>query len=303
MAVNLSQIKNLLLPGLYEVSGQYDSIPTEFSKLFKTQKSTMTVESSVQMRFLGLAALKQEGGATTYDNNAGQRYVYNARTQQVGLGFSMTDMALEDNLYKKDFLPTVKALTTSFKEFKEYQAAAIFNDPTTVIAGIGGDGKALAATDHPVDNGTFANTFTVQQQLNETSLIQARTNVRVNFVDEAGLKRKFKTKQLVVHPHNEPTAIRLLQTELRPGTANNDVNVIQKMDGQALECVVWDYLSSNYYWYLTTNVEGLIYFTRTPFATKMQEDFTTDNLMTQGKERYCFSYNDPRALWVSTPSS
>lgn len=303
MAVNLSQIKSMLLPGLYKVTGQYDEIPTEYSKLFKTQKSTMTVESSVQVRLLGIAALQQEGASATYDNNAGQRYIYNARTQQIGLGFAMTQMALEDNLYKKDFLPAVKSLGSSFREFKEYQAAAVFNDPTTVISGISGDGQALASTAHPVDNGTFANTFSVQQQLSETSLIQARTNVRVNFVDEAGLKRKFKTKKLVVHPHNEPTALRLLMTELRPGTANNDVNVIQKMDGQSLELVVWDYLSSNYYWYLTTNVEGLIYFTRIPYSTKMQEDFTTDNLLTQARERCCFTYNDPRSLWVSTPSS
>lgn len=303
MAVNLSQIKSMLLPGLYKITGQYPEIPTEYSKLYTTQKSTMTVETSTQVRLLGYAALQQEGAAANYDNNAGQRYQYNARTQQIGLGFAMTAMALEDNLYKKDFLPQVKALNFSFKEFKEYMAAAVFNDPTTVIPGIGGDGQPLASTAHPVDNGTFANTFTVQQQLSESSLIQARTNVRVNFVDEAGLKRKFKTKKLVVHPYNEPTALRLLKTDLRPGTANNDVNVIQMMDGQALELVVWDYLSSNYPWFLTTNVDGLIYFTRIPYSARMQEDFTTENLMTQARERCCFTYNDPRCLWVSNPSS
>lgn len=303
MAINLSQIRNLLMPGLYEVTGSYPSIENQWSRIYSNKKSTYTVEQSVQTRMMGLAQLKQEGGPTPFDNNAGQRYTYSTATQEVGLGFSVTRKAIDDNLYKSQFMPNAKALAFSFKEFKEYQAAALFNDPTTLIPGIGGDGQALASTAHPIDSGTIANTFSVQQQLGESSLIQAYTNIRTTFLDEAGLKRKYRADKLIVSPYNLPTAERLIKTYLRPGTANNDINVIPMMDGGVKDCVAWDYLTNNYYWFLTTNVDSLIHFTRVPFETDMHTDFTTQNLLVTGYERYCFTYNDWRCLWVSTPNS
>ena len=303
MSINLAQIKSLLVPGLYTLTGKYPSIETQWSKVFDVKKSTLTTEVSAQMRYFGLAALKQEGGPTTFDNNAGQRFTYNATTNEVGLGFSITRKAIDDNQYKSQFSPNVKGLMDSFKEFKEYQASDVFNSGQTYNSAIGGDGKALFATDHPVDGGTIANTFTTQQQLNETSLIQAYTNIRTTFLDEAGLKRKFRAKKLIVHPYNLPTAVRLVDTYLRPGTANNDVNVIPMQDGGVKEYFGWDYLTSNYYWFLTTTVDSFIMFQRVGFESDMHTDFTTQNLLTTGYERYIPTYNDWRGAWGSFPSS
>ena len=303
MAVNLSQIKSLLVPGLYALTGKYDSIETQWSRVFDTRKSTLTFETSAQMRYFGMAQYKTEGGATATDNNAGQRFTYNAQTREVGLLFAITRMALDDNQYKSQFSLNVKGLMDGFKEFKENVAADIFNNGTTYDANIGGDGKALFATDHPVNGQSIANTFTVAQQLSESALYQAAANIRTTFIDEAGLKRKFRPGKLIVNPTQIPVAHRLIKTELRPGTANNDVNALPVMEGGITEYMAWDYLSSNYPWFLTTNVKGLIHFMRKPFESSMQEDFTTDNLLTKGYERYTFSYNDWRAAWGSFATS
>src|SRR5258706_9015873 len=131
MSVNLAQIKSLLLPGLYEVGGRYEQIEKQWTKLFKTQKSTMATESKAQMRLMSLPALKGEGAATTFENSAGQRFVFNATSFEVGLGYAVTRKAIDDNQYKKDFNLMNLKLVDVFAQFKEIQAANIFNNGTT----------------------------------------------------------------------------------------------------------------------------------------------------------------------------
>ena len=304
MAVSLSQIKSELLPGLFDVRGSYDMIPRQWDKVFTTHKSNMAVERSTQMRFLGLPQLKSEGGATAFDNNAGERFTFNFEHQEVALGYAITRKAIDDNLYKAQFNPTNLKLQESFAQFKEIQGANIMNNATTYSANIGGDGKALCATDHPYDGGTWANRPATDLDLNEASLLQTMTNVRTGFVNEAGLKILARARRLVVPPALEPQAIRLTKTELRPGTANNDVNAVLTTSGGLPEgYIVLDFLSSQYAWFLTTNIEGLIHMLRVPYEMDMQVDFITDNLLVKGYERYSFGYNDPRAIYGSFPTS
>lgn len=306
MPVSLTSIRDLLKPGLYAVEGKYDMIPSQWSQVFTTRKSTLAVERKVQNRFLGLAALKSEGGQTTFDNNAGERFVYNAESFEVGLGYAITRKAIDDNLYKSEFNPTNLQLLDSFNQFKEIQSANIFNNGTTYDSTIGGDGKALFATDHPVDGSTVANRFSTDLDLNESSLLQMMINIRSTFVNEAGLKIYARAEKLVVPVNLEPVAIRLTKTELRPGTANNDVNAILSTGGGLRDgYMVWDYLTSNYAWFCLTNYakDALLMMKRIPFETDMQVDFTTDNLLVKGYERYTPTYNDWRCAYGSFPSS
>lgn len=304
MAVSLSQIKSELRPGLFDVRGSYEMIPRQWDKVFTTHNSNMAVERSTQMRFLGLPQLKNEGGATSFDNNAGERFVWNFEHQEIALGYAITRKAIDDNLYKAQFNPTNLKLQESFAQFKEIQGANILNTATTYNANFGGDGKALCATDHPYDGGTWANRFSTDVDLNESSLLQSMINVRTGFVNEAGLKVLARGRRLIVPPQLEPVAIRLTKTELRPGTANNDVNAILTTGGGLPEgYIVMDFLTSAGSWFLSTNIEGMIHMNRISFEMDMQVDFITDNLLVKGYERYSFGFNDPRAIYGSFPTS
>lgn len=302
MAANSAQIKNLLLPGLYKVSGQYDRYPKEWSQIFTTVKSTLQTETAVQNRILGLAQLKVEGGATAFDNNLGQRYTWNATANEVALGYAITLRAVEDNQYTKDFNLMNLKLIDSFNQFKEIQAANVLNNGFTYDPTVGGDGVALFSTAHPYDNGTWANTFPVQLDLNESSLLQAYINIGSTFVDEAGLRINAKGTKVIVPPALEPVIRRLMHAELRPGTANNDPNVIPMMTSGTDQFMVYHYLTSNYSWYVRTDKEGLHYFDRIAYDSDMWVDNVTDNIMVKGRERYTFNYRDPRSCWGSQPT-
>lgn len=304
MAIALAQIRNELLPGLFDVRGSYEMIPRQWDKLFKTHKSNMAVERSTQMRFLGLPQLKAEGAATAFDNNAGERFIWNFVHNEVALGYSITRKAIDDNLYKSQFNPTNLKLQESFAQFKEIQGANILNNATTYDSSISGDGKALCATNHPYDGGTWGNRPTTDLDLNEASLLQSMINVRTGFYNEAGLRVLSRAKRLIVPPALEPVAIRLTKTELRPGTANNDVNAIWTTAGGLPDgYIVLDFLTSNFAWFLSTNIDGLIHMLRIPFEMDMWVDNITDNLLVKGYERYVFGYNDPRAIYGNFPTS
>ena len=304
MPVNLSSIKDLLFPGLRGVEGKYEMIPSQFDKIFTKYNSSMALERTAEMRFMGLAQLKTEGGQTAFDNNAGERYVYNQEHIEIALGYAMTRKAIDDNLYKTQFHPSTLGLVESFHQTKEIYAANVLNTATTYNANVGGDGVALCSTAHPIDGTTFANTPTVQVDLNEATLLNAMIGIRTNFKDQAGLKVFARARKLIVPPQLEPVAIRLTKTELRPGTADNDVNAIMMTAGGLPESyMVNDFLTSAYSWFLLTNIAGLAYMERKPFETDMQVDFVTDNLLVKGYERYSFSYFNPRAIYGSFPTS
>lgn len=303
MAVNLSAIKDLLLPGLRGIEGKYEQIPSQYDKIFTKHESKMALERTAEMRFLGLAQLKTEGGQTAFDNGAGERYIYNQEHVEIGLGYAITRKAIDDNLYKTQFAPSNLGLIESFNQTKEIYGANVLNTATTYNASIGGDGKALVATDHPIDGGTIANRPATDVELNEATLLNAMIAVRTNFKDQAGLKMYARARKLIVPTALEPTAIRLLKTELRPGTSDNDVNAIQSTSGGLPEgYMVNDYLTSASAWFLLTNIDGLSYMERVKFESDMQVDFVTDNLLVKGYERYSFGYYNWRSIFGSFPS-
>ena len=304
MAINISAIRDLLLPGLRGVTGKYEQIPSQYDKIFEKAKSNMALERTAEMQYLGYAALKSEGGATTFDNNAGERFVYNQEHLEIALGYAITRKAIDDNLYKTQFQPSNLGLMESFHQTKELYGANVLNTATTYNANIGGDGVALCSTAHPITGTTIANRPSVDTDLGEASLLNAMVAVRVNFRDQAGLKVFARARKLIVPPALEPVAIRLTKTELRPGTADNDVNAILTTAGGLPEgYIVNDYLTSSFAWFLLTNIKGLSYMERVAFETDMQVDFTTDNLLVKGYERYSFAYYNYRAIYGSFPTS
>jgi hypothetical protein len=303
MAVNLSAIKDLLLPGLRGIEGKYEMIPSQYDKIFTKHDSKLALERTAEMRYLGLAQLKTEGGQTSFDNNAGERYVYNQEHNEIALGYAITRKAIDDNLYKTQFHPSNLGLIESFQQTKEIYGANILNTATTYNANIGGDGVALVSTSHPIDGGTVANRPAVDVELNESTLLNAMIAIRTNFKDQAGLKVFARGRKLVVPPALEPTAIRLTKTELRPGSADNDVNAILTTAGGLPEgYMVNDFLTSASAWFLLTNIDGLSYMERVKFETDMQVDFVTDNLLVKGYERYSFGYYNWRSIFGSFPS-
>ena len=304
MAVNLSAIKDLLLPGLRGIEGKYEMIPSQYDRIFTKHDSKLALERTAEMRFLGLAQLKTEGGQTSFDNGAGERFVYNQEHSEIALGYAITRKAVDDNLYKTQFHPSNLGLIESFQQTKEIYGANILNTATTYNANVGGDGVSLCSTAHPIDGSTVANRPTTDVDLNEATLLNGMISIRTNFKDMAGLKVFARGRKLVVPPQLEPVAIRLTKTELRPGTADNDVNAVSTTAGGLPEgYMVNDYLTSPYAWFLLTNIDGLSYMERVKFETDMQVDFVTDNLLVKGYERYSFGYYNWRSIWGSFPTS
>jgi len=304
MAVNLSAIKDLLLPGLRGITGKYEQIPNQYSKVFTKFDSKLALERTAEMRYLGLAQLKTEGGQTGFDNNAGERYVYNQEHIELGLGYAITRKAIDDNLYKTQFHPSNLGLIESFSQALEIYGANVLNTGTTYNASVGGDGVALFSTAHPIDGQTIANTPTTQVDLNEATLLNTMVSIRTNFRDQAALKMFARGRKLIVPPQLEPIAIRLLKTELRPGTADNDVNAILTTAGGVPEgYMVMDFLTSSFAWFMLTNIAGLAFMNRIPFETDMQVDFTTDNLLVKGYQRMSFNYFNWRAAYGNFPTS
>lgn len=304
MAVNLSAIKDLLLPGLRGIEGKYEMIPSQYDKIFTKHDSKMALERTAEMRFLGLAQLKTEGGQTAFDNSAGERYIYNQEHTEIALGYAITRKAIDDNLYKSQFMPSNLGLVESFHQTKEIYGANVLNTATTYNASVGGDGVALCSTAHPIDGTTVANTPAVQVDLNEATLLNSMIAIRTNFKDQAGLKVFARGRRLVVPPQLEPVSIRLTKTELRPGTSDNDVNAIMMTAGGLPEgYMVNDFLTSSYAWFLLTNIDGLSYMERVKFESDMQVDFVTDNLLVKGYERYSFGYYNWRSIYGNFPTS
>lgn len=286
MAINLSAIRDLLWPGLNAVFGDYQQIPAQWSQVFERRSSDKASERLVEMAYLGLAQLRSEGQATAIDDGMGERFVYNFTNQGVALGFVVTRYAIKDNLYKTEFKPNAEALKRSFQQTKEIICANVLNNAGTYNAATGGDGVSLINTAHPVDGGTSANRPTVDVELNESSLQDMCTTIRY-FKDARNLRYLSKATKLILPPQLEYVGERLMKTELRVGTADNDINALKNLNKVSKGYVVMDFLTSAKAWYLQTDADnGLIYFDRESFETDMQVDFLTQNLMVTGYERY-----------------
>lgn len=299
MAVNTAQIKSLLRPGLNAVFGDYPTYSGQWSEIFSRNKSDKQAEIDVEMRMLGLASLKTEGASIAYDNGMGERFTTTYLNRTIGLGFIITKEAMEDNLYKSDFPKQATALRKSLAQTKEIQAAAILNNGFTAGVNAVSDGQALFSTAHPIDNGVVANTFTVQADLNEASLEQAAIGVQ-RFRDIAGILTNFKPTKLIVPPLLQFTAERLLKTELRTSTANNDINAMYSLSTVPQGYRVNQYLTDPNGWFLLTDADnGFKYFERKAVETDMTTDFDTKSIKVSAIERYSFGVSNWRAAWGS----
>lgn len=304
MPIALAQVRDLLQPGLWAVTGEYPQLPRAWPKLFKTRKSNMALERSVSMELMDTAVVKTEGGPTSFNNAPGEKYVYNQEHIELGRGFAMTRKMIADNLYKTEFGPNAIGMRNAFLRTEELYAADVLNSGTTYVTAVGGDGKALFASDHPVDGATVSNIASPAVSLNESALLNGQVAINANWRDNANQRMNAKPRRLVIPPQLEPVAVRLLKTELRPGTAMNDVNAILSVQGGVPDgYLVWNYLTSQYAWYLLTDQQGLQHMDRVAYETDMSVEFTTDNLLVKGYQRYSFSYNDWRSIYVSNPSN
>jgi hypothetical protein len=302
MAINRSSARDLLLPGLADVEGKYPQFPTRWKQWASVGSSKMAMERVDEMRYTGMAQLKQEGGATTFDNAAGQRFTYVAQHINVGLGFAMTREMLDDNLYKEQFGPSSMGLAESFAQFKEVYVHSLLNTATTYNSNIVADGVPLLSTAHPIDNGTYANTPTVQLDFNESSVEYALNTIRL-WPDQAGLLAMVRARKVVLPVALSWAGERLFKTELRTNTANNDVSAIITSGAVPDGYMVSEFLTSAFAWFVVTSVRGLMVYDRVPYEMDIQVDPVTGNLLVVGYERYAAFYRNPRGIWGSTPSA
>ena len=299
MAISRAQLAKELEPGLNALFGmEYARYENQHAEIYTTESSDRAFEEEVMLSGFGAAPTKSEGSGISYDNaNEAHTARYNHET--IALAFSITEEAIEDNLYDRLGSRYTRALARSMAHSKQVKAAAILNNAFN-SSFTGGDGKELCATDHPLTGGGyFANEPGVAADLNETSLEDALINI-AGFVDERGLKVALRGTKLIIPRQLQFVAERLMVSNLRVGTADNDVNAIRSMgmlpDGYAVN----DFLTDpDAFFILTDAPRGFVHFERTPLATNMEADFDTGNMRFKARERYSFGYSDPRAVFGS----
>jgi hypothetical protein len=296
MVLTRSTIPSLLWPGLHALFGtEYAKHPKEYTKVFDVRNSDKAYEKIAELTGLGLAAVKAEGSSILYDT-PGQGPETQFTHVTYGLGFTMTREAEEDNQYKSVADFNTQALTWSMWTTKEIVHANVLNRATT-SGYVGGDGKVLAASDHPTANGTQSNLLTAAD-LSEASLEDGLTTV-MQAKNSRGLPIALSVKRLIVGPGQVFNATRLLAGDLRSGTADNDVNAIRAL-GLVPEVVVNHYLDDADAWILQTNVpNGLISFQRRALDFEKDSDFDTENKKYKGTERYSAGWGDWRSVFYN----
>jgi hypothetical protein len=303
MAISRAQLLKELLPGLNALFGmEYARYGEEHKEIFETETSERSFEEETKLSGFSAAPVKSEGNAIAYDN-AQEAWTARYNHETIALGFSITEEAVEDNLYDSLSARYTKALARAMAYTKQVKGAAILNQGFTGGPTYG-DGKVLFATDHPlVSGGANSNTFTTQADLNETSLEAAVIQIAA-WTDERGLLIAAKPRKLVVPPNLMFVATRLLETELRVGTNNNDINAI-KSNGSIPEGYrVNHFLTDTNGWFICTDVpNGLKHFVRTPLQTSSDGDFDTGNVRYKARERYSFGASDPLGVFGSSGST
>jgi hypothetical protein len=303
MAISRAQLLKELLPGLNALFGlEYARYGEEHKEIFDTETSERSFEEETKLSGFSAAPVKNEGSAIAYDN--GQE-VFTARYthETIALGFSLTEEAIEDNLYDSLSARYTKALARAMSYTKQTKAAAVLNNGFNASYS-GGDGVALFSTSHPiVSGGVNSNTPATQTDLNETSLEAAVIQIAA-WTDERGLLIAAKPRKLVVPPNLMFVATRLLETELRVGTADNDINALKNNGSIPEGYTVNHFLTDTNGWFLTTDVpNGLKHFVRTPMSTGMDGDFDTGNVRYKARERYSFGWSDPLGMFGSSGST
>ena len=293
MAISRAQLLKELLPGLNALFGlEYASYGEEHKELFEVETSERSFEEETKLSGFNAAPVKNEGQAIAYDN-AQEAWTARYNHETIALGFSITEEAIEDNLYDSLSKRYTKALARAMAYTKQVKAAAIINNGFNAQY-VGGDGQPLFSTAHPlVSGGTNSNTFSTSPDLNETSL-EAATIQIAGWTDERGLLIAAKPRKLVVPPNQMFVAKRLLDTELRVGTSDNDINALKSMGTISEGFKVNHFLTDTHGYYILTDVpNGLKMFERTPLQNSMDGDFDSGNVRYKSRERYSFGWSDP----------
>jgi len=301
MAISRAQLLKELLPGLNALFGmEYARYGEQHAEIYETESSDRSFEEETKLSGFGAAPVKNEGAAISYDN-AQEAFTARYTHETIAMGFSITEEAVEDNLYDSLSTRYTKALARAMAYTKQVKAAAILN---TAFTGSGnptyGDGQVLCSTAHPlVSGGTNSNRPTTGSDLNETSLEAAVIQIAA-WTDERGLLIAAKPSKLVIPPALQFVATRLLETELRVGTADNDLNALKNNGSIPGGYTVNNYLTDTNAWFLMTDVpNGLKHFVRTPMQTSMDADFDTGNARYKARERYSFGVSDPLGIFGS----
>ena len=299
MAISRAQLLKELLPGLNALFGlEYERYGEEHKEIFETETSERSFEEETKLSGFSAAPVKNEGSAIAYDN-AQEAWTARYQHETIALGFSLTEEAIEDNLYDSLSSRYTKALARAMSYTKQVKAANVLNNGFS-SSYTGGDGVELFSTAHPlVSGGTNSNEPTTPADLNETSL-EAAVIQTAAWTDERGLLIAAKPRKLVVPPSLMFVATRLLETELRVATNNNDINALKNNGSIPEGYTVNHFLTDNNAWFLTTDVpNGLKHFVRTPLATSMDGDFDTGNVRYKARERYSFGWSDPLGIFGS----
>ena len=303
MAISRAQLLKELLPGLNALFGmEYSRYGEEHKEIFVTETSERSFEEEVKLSGFSAAPVKNEGQAIAYDN-AQEAFSARYSHETIALGFSITEEAIEDNLYDSLSARYTKALARAMAYTKQVKAANILNNGFN-SSYPGGDGVELFSTAHPlVSGGVNSNEPATPADLNETSLEAAVIQIAA-WTDERGLLIAAKPRKLIVPPALMFVATRLLETELRVGTADNDINALKNNGSIPEGYTVNHFLTDTNGWYLTTDVpNGLKHFIRTPMSTSMDGDFDTGNVRYKARERYSFGWSDPLGIFGSPGAS
>jgi hypothetical protein len=298
MAISRAQLLKELLPGLNALFGlEYARYGEEHKEIYETETSERSFEEEVKLSGFSAAPVKNEGSAIAYDN---AQEAFTARYTHVTIaqGFSLTEEAIEDNLYDSLSGRYTKALARSMAYTKQVRAASVLN--TGFTAATGGDGQPLFSASHPlVSGGTNSNIPATPADLNETSLEAAVIQISL-WTDERGLLIASKPRKLIVPPALQFVATRLLETELRVGTNDNDINAIKNNGSIPEGYTINHYLTDTNAWFLCTDVpNGMKHFVRTPLQNSMDGDFDTGNVRYKARERYSFGFSDPLGMFGS----
>jgi len=303
MAISRAQLLKELLPGLNALFGlEYARYGEEHKEIYETETSERSFEEETKLSGFSAAPVKNEGSAIAYDN-AQEAFTTRYNHETIALGFAITEEAIEDNLYDSLSARYTKGLARAMAYTKQIKAAAVLNNGFSASFP-GGDGVALFSTSHPlVSGGVNSNTPSTQADLNETSLEAAVIQIAA-WTDERGLLIAAKPKKLIIPPALQFVATRLLETNLRVGTADNDINALKNNGSIPEGYAINHYLTDTNAWFLTTDVpNGLKHFIRTPLQNSMDGDFDTGNVRYKARERYSFGFSDPLGMFGSSGST
>ena len=299
MAISRAQLAKELEPGLNALFGmEYDRYENEHAEIFDTESSDRAFEEEVLIVGFGNASVKEEGQGVQFDS-ASEGFTARYTHETVALAFSLTEEAVEDNLYDRLGARYTKALARSMAHTKQVKAANVLNNAFSASF-TGGDGVSLISTAHPLANGgTIANRATTMADLNETSLENALINIST-FVDDRNMILALRGTKLIVPPQLQFVADRLLDTPGRVGTADNDINAIKNMGLLPQGYAVNHFLVDTDAFFITTDCpDGFKHFERTPITTSMEGDFDTGNVRYKARERYSFGFSNPRCVFGS----